>query len=523
MIANQKLCCQLKNQSEVGTRKLSSALKRSFALFCIGSFLTHSHLEAKVKVKLKPIATNIGVVSDINIIDNFVYITTEPGLLLRKDLNTSSTTDYTVVVDLTATVGTLGSNVPSLPGLGYPVPETYDERGLLGFAAHPDFDNVNGTFWLWYTNNNERTSNPPNFFQWFISTNESWDETQYDHVAYVTEYTMVGGVITNTQVILRLKAPFFNHTGFSSLVWSPEEDTLLLGVGDLGSEYDPFNLAQNPALLAGKLLMLNLPVLESINWNVLGPISRFSELPANAVTVLVTGLRNPNKVHFEKIEGHHLKKCTGKNHGYIKYLGNTGQDTIEWIHGFVDYGMNFGFRPWEGNFPTSFEEPGDERLISYPVDATLLATDPSAQFYLPFVAYNHLDPVLQPNAETGTCLYKGNHIKNLKNHIVYTDWFSAINLAPCDSGKFVYHGLLLYSKPNRCDLEQGVPTKKMKVNYKAAGAKKSDFFYTTVNTDSKAKHLYVGGFKDREFIINQNTYPLGNPNLAGGLYKVVPE
>ncbi len=88
-----------------------------------------------INVKLRPVAEHIDLVTDINVVGDSVFICTQPGLLLRKNLASPSTTDYSVFLDLRTKVGTLGTGIPALPGLGYPVAGTYDERGLLGFAT----------------------------------------------------------------------------------------------------------------------------------------------------------------------------------------------------------------------------------------------------------------------------------------------------------------------------------------------------------------------------------------------------
>src|SRR5204863_5289256 len=95
-------------------------------------------ITADINVKLQPLLEHIDVVTDINIVGNSLFVCTQPGQLYRKNL--SATTPAEVFLDLRSEVGRLGSNIPGLPGLGYPVPETYDERGLLGFAADPQFD-----------------------------------------------------------------------------------------------------------------------------------------------------------------------------------------------------------------------------------------------------------------------------------------------------------------------------------------------------------------------------------------------
>src|SRR3982751_4793498 len=92
-----------------------------------------------IHVKLRPVLEKIDLVTDINIVDQSLFVCTQPGLLVRTSLAPRSTPDFTVFLDLHNQVGALGSRIPALEGLGYPTPGTYDERGLLGFAADPAF------------------------------------------------------------------------------------------------------------------------------------------------------------------------------------------------------------------------------------------------------------------------------------------------------------------------------------------------------------------------------------------------
>src|SRR5512140_2932385 len=120
-----------------------------------------------IRVKLRPVLEHIDVVTDINVVGNTLFVCTQPGRLYRMSLAANSAPS--LFLDLRSAVGTLGSNVPGLPSLGYPTPGTYDERGLLSFAADPNFES-NGRFWVWYSNINERSGSPPYFFQWLVST-----------------------------------------------------------------------------------------------------------------------------------------------------------------------------------------------------------------------------------------------------------------------------------------------------------------------------------------------------------------
>lgn len=469
-------------------------------------------IAADISVKLQPVLEHIDVVTDINVVGNTLFVCTQPGRLYRVSLSANSAPS--VFLDLRSAVGKLGNHVPGLPSLGYPTPETYDERGLLSFAADPKFES-NGRFWVWYSNINERSGSPPFFFQWLVSTSDPWNMAEYDHVDHLEEYRVVHGVPAFQRTLLKIKRPYFNHTGFQSLTWSPELNTLLLGLGDGGSEYDPNNIAQDDDQLSGKLLKLDLDKLAGRDFTNAAPVATFTDLraqqvPAGSFVTLVKGLRNPSKVHHEYIEGSGKAEEDGpggpRNPArWIKYLANTGQDTIEYVHGFEKYGINFGFRPWEGIFPTSFEQDGDVRTLAYGLEASRLPN-----FYRPLVEYTHLDAILGANANTGSALYQGQSIPGLRGQLVFTDWISFVPTPP--------HGLLMHAPVNRNNLEEAQPVMLFDVDLAAVKLQSDDvLFYTSINTDLEGKRIFVGGYKKLDYIINQRE----NPSGAGGVYEVV--
>jgi hypothetical protein len=506
----------------------------ALGILSIRSLAVGQEITADITVQLRPVMEHIDVVTDINIVGKNMFVCTQPGQLYRKDLSANNAPE--LFLDLRSEVGTLGSNIPGLPSLGYPQPGTYDERGLLGFAADPNFSR-NGRFWVWYSAINERSASPPGFFQWMISTSQPWNMAEYDHVDHLAEYRVVQGVPTFQRTLLKLKRPYFNHTGFQSLAWSPEFNTLVLALGDGGSEYDPNNIAQDDTQLSGKFLRIDLNKLEGMDFTMSAPVATFANLssqqiPDGAFTPLIKGLRNPSKIHYEAIvdDGRDNAHGNGKGrhgrdddqgqggdagndngaprHGtrWIKYLANTGQDTLEFIHGFENYGINFGFRPWEGIFPTSFENE-DSRITAYGLEASRLPN-----FYRPLVEYTHLDPNLGPNANTGSALYMGQSIPGLKGQLVFTDWISFVPTPQ--------HGLLMHAAVNRQNLQEVQQVNLFNVDLSGANLQGDDvLFYTSVNTDPQGQRIFVGGFKKLQFIVNQRDNPTG----AGGVYEVVSQ
>ena len=248
----------------------------------------------------------------------------------------------------------------------------YDERGLLGLAFHPNFY-YNGLFYLHYSV--AGTQGPGALSEPFEpnpcdpkTLNLRWinRETQYDHIDTVEEWILQSnGRPQKRRTLLNLRRPFLNHNGVNSLNFSPETGRLVLTTGDGGSGYDPFNLSQNDMEIAGKIIEINVDK----NTFTSNPpvITRFNELPLpiqETLTVIAKGVRNIPGISYQRFYNQ-----------YIKYVGNVGQDLVESIFSFVNYKpipvtqlvqtslmnskldqegfINFGWRGWEGDFPTS--------------------------------------------------------------------------------------------------------------------------------------------------------------------------
>lgn len=322
----------------------------------------------------------------------------------------------------------------------------YDERGLLGLAFHPQFSN-NGLFYLHYSVAGTQgpgaltDSYEPNSCD-SSTLNLKWTdrETKFDHIDTVEEWILQSnGQPRKRRTVLNIRRPFFNHNGVNSLNFSPETGKLVLTTGDGGSGYDPFNLSQDDMEIAGKIIEIDV----SINtFNEDPPVvTRFNELPAAiqaTLTVMAKGVRNTPGISFQRYYNQ-----------YIKYVGNVGQSLVESIFSFVQYQpipvtqlvqaasmqtqlnleglVNFGWRGWEGAFPTTIirgctGNPNvDEEIIAFYNDAVNM----SANQWPPLTSYFHKDP--RPDKFGGTALtgvqaYMGNAIPDLTGTVLFTDF-----------------------------------------------------------------------------------------------------
>jgi hypothetical protein len=395
----------------------------------------------------------------------------------------------------------------------------YDERGLLGLAFHPQF-HYNGLFYLHYSV--AGTQGPgalPDSFHPNPCDPRTLElkwinrELQYDHIDTVEEWILQSnGQPQKRRTLLNLRRPFFNHNGVNSLNFSPETGKLVLTTGDGGSGYDPFNLAQDDMEIAGKIIEIDV----AKNTSVHNPpiVTRFDELPVpiqETLTVITKGVRNITGISYQRFYNQ-----------YIKYVGIVGQDLVESIYSFVHYKpipvtqliqasltnaepdqdgfINFGWRGWEGPFPTpiirdcSGNPSLDDKTIAYYNEAVKV----SVGRLPPITSYFHQDP--RPDKFSGTALtgvqpYMGYRIPDLAGSVVFTDFVRK------EESQSPSRGVLAYTRVR-------------------ADCKLSDFsvietdhhfgsqssFYVSLGTNLDQTRLYLGVYGSRNVTdFNQGT------------------
>lgn len=395
----------------------------------------------KVKVRLQPIVSHINLPTVLKTTilpgDSFerLFIATQVGEIFYVGNGMIKT-----FLDIRSRIIKLGTSEPGVSRGGY------DERGLIGLAFHPQFY-YNGLFYLHYSV--AGTQGPGALTERFTpnpcdpkTLNLRWinRETQYDHIDTVEEWILQSnGQPQKRRTLLNLRRPFFNHNGVNSLNFSPETGKMVLTTGDGGSGYDPFNLSQDDMEIAGKIIEIDVDKMPYIQ----NPpvVTRFEELPVpiqETLTVIAKGVRNITGISFQRFQN-----------GYIKYVGNVGQDLVESIFSFASYKpipvthlvqasltnsvpdqngfINLGWRGWEGAFPTSIirgcseDSTMDEKTIAY-YNETLVT---SIQRIPPLISYFHKDPrpdKFEGISLTGVQVYMGNSISTLSGSVVFTDF-----------------------------------------------------------------------------------------------------
>ena len=194
---------------------------------------------------------------------------------------------------------------------------TGNEQGLLGLAFHPDYAE-NGRFFVNYTD---------------LNGNDTIARFQVSNDPNIAE----PGSEMN---VLNVDDPFPNHNG-GVLAFGPD-GYLYAGFGDGGSQGDPNENAENPDVLLGKILRLDV---DSAEPYAVPPDNPFEN------EVWAYGLRNPWRFSFDRATGDL----------YIGDVGGSQWEEIDFLPAGSPGGANFGWDHREGAH--DFEGGGPEGMI----------------------------------------------------------------------------------------------------------------------------------------------------------------
>ena len=275
----------------------------------------------------------------------------------------------------------------------------YDERGLLGFATHPDFAHHP----LIYTYTSEPITGTADF------VNVMPAGVTNSHQSVLAEWRI--DPANPNQVdpasrreILRIDKPQSNHNG-GTLRFGPDR-YLYISLGDGGQANDvanghvPGGNAQNLQRVYGKLLRIDVDGTNSANGKYGVPRDN-PFVGQNAVQeIYAYGLRNPFTYSFDSLTGD-------------LYLGDAGQNNIEEVD-LIAKGGNYGWNVKEGTFWFDSVSANLGKVVTgpvRPVPANLI--DPIAQ-------YDHGEG----SVVIGGFVYRGKQVPVLQTRYVFGDWGS---------------------------------------------------------------------------------------------------
>ena len=298
-----------------------------------------------------------------------------------------------------------------------------DERGLLGLAFHPGFNNpASPGYRKFYTYTSEPVAGAADF--------TVPNPAAFDHQSVVAEWQAsavnpdVADPATRREV-LRVDEPQSNHNG-GKLAFRPGESYLYISLGDGGAGNDKGNghnstigNGQDLTTVLGKILRID-PLDPALTPNSGDPASANGKYRVPASNPFISsgtavheiyayGLRNPFRFSFDETSGRLI-------------VGDVGQDNIEEVD-FVESGKNYGWNRKEGSF---LFDPNTGAITPDP--------SPDPAFTDPVLQYSHEDG----SAIIGGFIERGSGVPALSGLYVFGDYIDPVSL----------HGRLFYSDFN---------------------------------------------------------------------------
>lgn len=237
----------------------------------------------------------------------------------------------------------------------------YSEQGLLGLAFHPNFEQ-NGFFFVYYSD----TAGDAVVARYRVST---------DNPNLADK--------TSAETVLKIDHPFENHYG-GQLAFD-SEGYLYLGLGDGGSQGDPYQNAQNPAALHGKILRIDVDGGTPYAIPVDNPYANDSSF---APEVWLMGFRNPWRFSFDR----------ATDDLYIADVGESQWEEVNFFASGDTPGANFGWEQYEATHPR-YEGA-------------------SADYVMPFTEYTHEFGC----SVTGGYVYRGEAMTELQGYYFFGDY-----------------------------------------------------------------------------------------------------
>lgn len=274
----------------------------------------------------------------------------------------------------------------------------YDERGLLGVAAHPQFAE-NPKIYTYTSEPNGAAADYPVILSGGQSNN---------HQSVIAEWQVDPGntnriLVASRRELLRFDQPQANHNG--GTLRFGRDGYLYIATGDGGGADDqgPGHVAggnaQNKTNILGKVLRIDVQARTSANGQYGVPTDNpFTQEPGAAPEIYAYGFRNPYTFSFDRGTGE-------------LWLADVGQNQIEEIDRVTKAG-NFGWPFKEGSF---FFNPNGTN------SGYLTETPPAGlppNLVDPYVQYDHDEG----EAVIGGFIYRGSEVSALQGAYVMGDF-----------------------------------------------------------------------------------------------------
>lgn len=267
--------------------------------------------------------------------------------------------------------------------------ENYDERGLLGLAFHPDFEE-NGRFFVYYS---------------VPLRDEAPDD--WNHTARFSEFQVSDddpnqADLESERVILEIDKPQANHNG-GHITFGPDGFLYIpMGDGgranDVGIGHSPQGNAQDLTNVLGDILRIDVDAEEPYG---IPPDNPFVGQPNVRPEIWAYGFRNPYHISFDQGGNREL------------FASDAGQDRFEDVS-IVTRGGNYGWRIKEATHCFDPENPSQP-------PATCPSTGARGEPLIdPVMEYGRQE--ILGSTVVGGYVYRGSEIPDLEGDYVFGDY-----------------------------------------------------------------------------------------------------
>lgn len=274
--------------------------------------------------------------------------------------------------------------------------ETFDERGILGLALHPQFKS-NRRFFVYYSAP-LRAGAPA-----------GWDHTSHLSEFQVTEGDRAKADPASERVVLQVDKPQDNHN-CGRIAFGPD-GFLYIGVGDGGGGNDSAmghgdtGNGQNTQVLLGKVLRIDVDGTKPYGIPRDNP---FADGKKGRPEIFAYGLRNPWGISFDRGGTHQL------------FAADVGQTLFEEVN-ILRNGGNYGWRAREGF--GGFDPTNPNKAPENPPRTGAMGEP----FIDPIAVYKNLngfrkDPEAYGISVTGGYVYRGKALPALQGRYIFGDW-----------------------------------------------------------------------------------------------------
>lgn len=339
-----------------------------------------------------------GVVSPVADMSDKLFIVDQIGVIWALDLTNGEKNKYLDVSNKLLELGAFETG-------------GYDERGLLGFAFHPQFS-ANGLAYLYLS---VVANDSPDF----STLNEL---EQADHQSLLLELTIsnpnesmaIANVVSERELI-RLDQPQFNHNG-GDLKFD-QQGLLYIAFGDGGNADDQGvghgeeGNGGDPSNPLGSIFRIDPLGRNSSNGQYGIPEDNpFINASDRLDEIFAYGFRNPWRMSFD-------------NDGQL-YVADVGQGDVEEINR-VERGMHYGWPLRQGGF--FFDQNGE---FSGVLTGEFPTNLPSETLIDPLFQYDHDEGI----SVSGGYVYRGRDNRTLRGKYIFADFQKRLFVGDISTG-----------------------------------------------------------------------------------------